>query len=143
MSKEKKEKSNIVFLHDVRNASIINGKKIVHEEYVINGPKGLLIKFYHKENDVTVKYVIKALDANNFKFKSMIGEKVSDQTYSKDDLLNELKKHKDLKFALDYIKTQKGGAKVSSKGASKKKVETKTTQKKGSKKGSKSKRGSK
>ena len=41
--------SSIKILHDIRNLSIKNGKKVVEEEYVIQGEKGLKIKYYYKD----------------------------------------------------------------------------------------------
>ena len=135
MSKDKKVE--IKFLHDKRDVSIVNGKKIVHEEYIILGPKGLTVKFYHKEGDQSEKYIIKAVEGDKFKFISMKNdEEKKEEVFTKEDLLDEIKKHKLLKFALDFIKTQKGGAKVKS--------TSKKSSKKGSKSGSKKmKRGSK
>ena len=106
-----KKKSDIKFLHDKRNVSISNGQKIVHEEYVIDSPKGLTIKFYHKEGDNFHKVTIKALDDGNYKFiSSRNDEDRREEVLSKKDLLNELSKSKMLKFAVDYLDKQQGGA---------------------------------
>ena len=104
-------RSEINFLHDKRNVSISNGLKIVHEEYIIDGEKGLMIKFYHKEGDNFNKVTVKALGDGNYKFiSSRNDEDKREETLSKKDLLEELKKSKMLKFALDYLDKQKGGA---------------------------------
>ena len=49
---------NVTFLHDVKNKSVVDGKRVTHEEFVIHGSKGLTIKFFHKDDKGTEKVVI-------------------------------------------------------------------------------------
>ena len=58
MSKQndsRKNKQNINFLHEKTSTTISNGNKVVHEEYIIDGEKGLTIKFFHKEGEEVMK----------------------------------------------------------------------------------------
>ena len=68
--------------------------------------------------------------------KTMSDGKVDEKTLSKDDLIKELKKDKQLKFAVEYVEKAKNltRSKRSSKKSSKK--GSKKSSKKGSKKGS-------
>jgi hypothetical protein len=105
-----RKKSDIKFLHDKRNVSISNGHKIVHEEYVIDGSKGVMIKFYHKEGDEFNKVTIKALEDGTYRFiSSSNNEDKREEIMSKKDLLKELNKSKMMKFAVEYLEKQKGG----------------------------------
>ena|ERR1700744_3692207 len=135
-----KVKSNIVYLHDVKNTSISDGKKITHEEYVIDGDKGLLIKYYHKEGDEAEKIII-ARKGSGFVMKTVKGEKKDEKDLNKEELDKELSKNKKLKFAAEYVKAlQQGGIRKRSRKGSKKvsKKVSKKRSRKGSKKGSKS-----
>ena len=44
-------KSKPSFLHQVSNKSIVDDKVTVHEESIIDGPKGLTFKMFHQEGD--------------------------------------------------------------------------------------------
>ena len=118
-------KGTLKFLHQVSNKSIENGKKVIHEEEVAHGDRGISFKYYHKEGDKIEK--IRGIPKDDGTFIIITGEKENkkDETMSKEDVIKMLTKMKHLKFALDYIKTAKGGKRGSRKGS-----------KKGSKKGS-------
>ena len=58
-----------VFLHDQRSTSIVNGKKVVNEEYINDVPKAITIKYYGKENEKIKKIVITKIE-NQFKIKT-------------------------------------------------------------------------
>lgn len=117
------------YLHDVKHKTIMDGKKVTHEELVINGPKGLSIKYYHKDENVSLKIVVHEKDGK-FMMRTMEGEEKKEKELTKEELVKELSKNKELKFALEYVKSQKGGVKVS------KKTSRKSTAKKVSKKSS-------
>ena len=148
-------KGNLTFLHKVQTTNVHDGKVVVHEEEVIHGEKGLKIKYYHKEDNKIVKFVaVQKEDGSFIVIETADGAKGEGQSMSKDDVIELLKKNKHLKFALDYVKTVKGGRKMSrsrrgskkgSKKASRKGSRKATGGKRRSRKGSKkaSKKGSK
>lgn len=121
-------KGNLTFLHKVETTNVHDGKVVVHEEEVVHGEKGLKIKYYHKENNKIDKFVaVQKEDGSFIVIVTADGQKGEGQPMSKDDVIDLLKKHKHLKFALDYVKTIKGGRKMS---------RSRRGSKKGSKKGS-------
>jgi len=119
------KKSSVVFLHDQRSKSISNGKKLVTEEYIIHGDKGLLIKYYHKDGDNTEKIII-TKKGDNYLLKTDINGTKEEKELSKDAIVKEINKNKNLTFALQYVKSQAGGKRGSRSGS-----------RKGSRKGSK------
>jgi len=132
----------LIFLHQVSNKTIHNDKKVIHEEEVVHGPKGLKFKYYHKEGDKIQKIVGVQTADGSFVVITTVGDKKDSQTLSKDEVIKMLTKEKHLKFALDYIKNLKGGRrgsrKVSRKGSKKgSKKGSRKGSRKGSKKGSK------
>lgn len=135
--------SQITFLHDSKMTSIENGKKVIHEEYVIHGTKGLLVKFFHKDEKSSVKIIISKKDGSEkYMMKIQEGDKKEEKELTKEEVMKEIAKNKNLKFAADYLKSQKGGNPMevqdllSMQGGAKKKG-TKKSSKKGTKKGSK------
>lgn len=97
---------------------IKDGTRIVDEQYVIVGEKGIKIKYYCVKNDDIEKIVITGKDGEYTMKKTKDNNTVESKLNNK-DLLNELKDSK-LKFAKDYIKDSlkggsKGGAKRSHK----------------------------
>lgn len=120
---------------------------VVHEEFIAHGEKGLTIKFFHKEGKEVMKVVI-VKKPEGFMMKTTMGGKTSEATLSKTDLVKELKKHKQLKFAVDFVESaknlarpkrssRKAGSKKGSKRSSRKVSRSKRTSRKGSRKGSK------
>jgi hypothetical protein len=131
--------------HEIRNVSIKKGKKVVDEEYLIQGEKGLKIKYFHKDDKDSEKIVITGKDGV-YKMKST----VNGETEEKD--LDEKGLEKELKGKLKFAKEQlKGGAKkpndsdlIGGKRGSKKSGSKKSGSKKaGSKKSGSKKSGSK
>ena len=129
--KGSKKSGNLTYLHKVVQQSVKDGKSSTLEEIVVDGPKGLSVKYFSKTGDDVDKIVIYGKD-DSFTMKTADGEK----TFTKAELLDELKSNKKLKFATDYAKTQKGGAIQVLEGGAKKKSSKKSS-KKGSKKSSK------
>jgi hypothetical protein len=68
-----------LYLHEVSERKIIDGKKYVHEESVIHGDKGLTIKLYHKEGDKSVKVIV-VKKAEGYLMKTMQDGKVEEKT---------------------------------------------------------------
>lgn len=149
MSEKKGSKSMLTYLHQKSHKEVKNGKVVVREESIIDGPKGLSFKLYVKSDDKKIKYAGKS---DNGKFKVYVKEDDKKEEYELDhkEVLEMLKKNKDLQFIYEYVKnykpekgSQKGGSKKRSKKGSKK--GSRKGSRKGSKMGSKkgSKRGSK
>src|SRR5271154_5585092 len=95
--------SSVTLLHDVKSTSIVDGKKIVHEEYVIIGDKGLTIKYYHREGDETDKLVIYRKEGKYF-LKTGSKDKQEEKEIDADELIKFIGKDKRLKFASDVLK---------------------------------------
>ena len=138
-----KEKGNLTFLHEVRTVNIHNGSKVVHEEEVIHGSKGLKFKYYHKEGEKIEKIVGVQKEDGSFIIITTVDGQRDESSMSKEDVIKMLTKQKHLKFALDYIKTVKGGRKASKKTSKKRsrrmsagKRRSRRVSKKNSKKGS-------
>ena len=118
------EKSTLSYLHKVFNQSLKDGVVTTYEEIIIDGPKGITLKFYNKDNKKEEKITIFG-NGNNFKMTTKIGDDKKEEELTKDQLLDVLKKNKNLKFASEFVKTQKGGewlnvARPKSKSSSKK-----------------------
>jgi hypothetical protein len=134
----KKTPTNLNYLYQNTQKSVKDGKVEVLDEMIVDGPRGLKINYYKKSGNSVEKIVIYN-KGDSFIMKSADGEK----TLSKSKVIDELESNKKLKFAVNYVKTMKGGktltmfggAKKSSKKASKK--ASKKTSKKKSKKTSK------
>jgi hypothetical protein len=137
--------SSINILHDIRNLSIKDGKKVVKEEYVIQGEKGLKIKYYFKDGEKKEKHTITGKDGK-YVMKSIINQDpVIEKELDEKGLKAELKKDT-FKFAKEQlggspkINDLEGGAKKrgSKKASSKKSASKKSGSKKsGSKKAKK------
>ena len=129
--------SSIKILHDIRNLSIKNGKKVVEEEYLIQGDKGLKIKYYYKDEKKKEKITITGKDGK-YMMKTIIDDKVDEKELDEKGLKDEMKKSK-LKFA----KEQLGGAKINDLEGGAKKRSKSGSKKSESKKAGSKKRGSK
>ena len=97
------------------------------EEYIVDGEKGILIKFFHVEKGNKRKIVIKGTK-DGFSVRNEENDKKTEKEMSKDELLKMVKGDKDLAFIAEFLKTQKGGAwlnrsKKSSKKSSKKGIQ--------------------
>jgi hypothetical protein len=136
---DERTKSNLSFLHESRQTSIKNGKKVVHEEIIIDGPKGVTIKYFHNEDGQKEKINIIGRNGS-FSVREIKNDQVTDNTMNIEDLKDFIKKNDKLKFVRDFAKTMTGGNLLfrARKGS---KRGTKKGSKRGSKKGSK--RGSK
>ncbi|MCJ7637937.1 MAG: hypothetical protein MUO21_10650, partial [Nitrososphaeraceae archaeon] len=135
LSREPGEKGNVKYLHKFSHTTVQDGVATVLEEYIIFGEKGLMFKHYSKNEKSKTKIVGRQNADGTFHIKMVDGDKVDEKTMSKDEVLKMLAKDKNLKFALDYLKShkeQKGGKR--SKKASKKSSKRKTSKRKLSKK---------
>ncbi|AYV77977.1 MAG: hypothetical protein Edafosvirus3_55 [Edafosvirus sp.] len=112
-----------------------NENRDVTEQKLMETSNGLLIKYYNKEGDKKEKIVIFG-KGDKFSMKEMSGDKSKETELTRDQLIEELKKNKKLKFALEYVKAQKGGLKRGSRRNSRARKSSKKTSKRGSRKGS-------
>lgn len=145
--------SKLNYLHKELKQSLKDGVVTTYEEVIIDGPKGVTIKYFSKDGNSEEKITINEKNGK-FILKIKNGDKVDEKSLSKDEFIDELKKNKKLKFAADFVKTQKGGAwlnrpkKASStkkvkKASSAKKAKSKTGSAKKAKRARKVKKGSK
>lgn len=104
------QSSNIEFLHEIKQSTIKDGKRVKHEEFIILGAKGLTIRFFHQEGDETVKHHITRNEDGTFTLKTTLNkEQVPAETLSKADLLKKIGKDKLMAFAVNFLKAMKGG----------------------------------
>ena len=128
------------FIYRRHREDTLNDSKIEHEEFLRDGPQGLGFRFkkFDKKKNIYLRIDGKLSDDGK-KVALKIKEEGKEPATS-DVKVEDLKKHKDLKFVVDYIakdmakfrKTmaaKKGGKKKSRK-ASKKKSKRKTSRKK-------------
>ena len=131
--------SKITILHDYRLLSIKNENKVTDEEYVIQGEKGLKIKYYHKDDKVNEKIVVTGKDGQ-YKMKTTIDKNTTEKDLDDKGLKAELKGK--LKFAKDLI-TLKGGSNDLEGGVRRRSSKKSGSKKSGSKKSGSKKSGSK
>ena len=101
--------SKLSYLHKIMNQSLKDGVVSSYEEQIIEGPKGIFIKYFNKTGQNSEK--IKIMGKGD-KFEIIIQEndKKEKKILTKDEFIAEIKKNKKLKFAVEFTKTQKGGA---------------------------------
>lgn len=98
--------------HSTVTKHIANGKVTIHEEQVVDGDRGMLVKYYHKEDGSQEKIII-AGRGGKYIMKTTIGSAETDQKeLSYEEVLKTVSKEKKLKFAKDFVESysQKGGA---------------------------------
>ena len=144
------EKGKLSFKHHVLNEYIKDGAKSVHEEKIYQGSKGLTIKFFYKDGRSKIRYTIKQADGKYLFVINKNENAPEQQTLTKDELIKAITGIKELKFALDFLKTAKGlsrqkvsrgtpkkaSSRKSSRKASSRKGSRKSSSRKGSRKGS-------
>lgn len=135
--KESQDTSKLIYLHHVMTKNINGNTKITHEEKVVHNDRGISFAYFHKEGTTQDKIKGRTNADGTYTLMNFKGDKKEEKIMSKDELLAELKKMKELKFAFDYIKNAKGGRRRPSKKPSKK------ASRKPSRKGSKARKTSK
>ena len=132
-----------VFIHKYNTFKMENGKKVRHEEEIIDDDKGLKFKLFKQSDDKKEKFFGKLTGKDKWIYIKTVGDDKKEEELSHADLLKKIKGEKDLKFVLDYLSKRKmeGGIRRSKSRKGTKKASKKRSRK-GSKKGSK-KRGSK
>lgn len=136
--------SVINIYHEIKNVSIKKGKKVVDEEFLIQGEKGLKIKYFHKDDKESEKIVITGKDGV-YKMKSTTNGETEEKELDEKGLEKELKGK--LKFAKEQLKggakkpeTDLEGGRKSSKRSKSSKSSKKSTSKKSKSKKSSSKK---
>ena len=128
------------YLYQQTSKQMEDGFVVQREEYIVDGERGIKIKFFSIDKKDRKKVVILRNKDGKFMMKVSLNGKEDEQNLSIDELTKRVKDDKDLKFVVDFLKTQKGGewamerTKRSSKKSSKK--ESTKSSKKSSKKGS-------
>lgn len=130
MSKKKNSKGSrsgdLTFLHKNKSQHFNGIESETHEESIVATSDGkIIIKFYVKNSKGVSKILIVG-NGDSFKMKDENGERA----ITKAEMLNEVKNNKNLKFALDFIKTQKGGSYLKGGAKAKSKSKAKTQSKK-------------
>lgn len=118
--------SKPTFLHQVYQKSIVDDKITEHEESIIDGPKGLTFKMFHREGDNKEKIIGRREKDGKIKIKIMKDNDVSEKEMDLDEFKKFVKKEKSLAFTVDYVTGLKGGARH-------KKASTKRSSRKGTK----------
>jgi hypothetical protein len=93
------------FVHEDKKSSLVDGKKEVHEEFIIDGDEGLFIKFFQQEGDKSEKITIKS-KGSKFSMITSKGkdDKGKEEELTHDELVKELSKNNKMKFAIDYVR---------------------------------------
>ncbi|ATZ80435.1 hypothetical protein BMW23_0381 [Bodo saltans virus] len=107
-SDKKGSKSLPKYLYHQSNKNLEGDFVVQREEYIIDGERGIKIKFFSINKSERKKVIIVKVK-DSFVMKVSLNGKDTEKTLSQDDLLKEVKADKDLKFVLDFLKTQKGG----------------------------------
>ena len=126
------------YLHEVKTKKIKDGEvHEINEEYIIEGPKGVMIKYYKKDSKGIEKIIINRKSDGDYIMKVTKDGDTAEKTLSKADLKKEISKNKKLAFADEFSKS-KGLARSVNRSGSRKgsKKGTRKGTRKGSKKGS-------
>jgi len=134
--KESRDMGKLIFLHHVMTKHISGDKKITHEEKIVHNDRGVTFAYFHKEGDKQEKIKGRLNADGTYTLMNFKGGKKDEKIMSKTELLDELKKNKDLKFVIAYIKDVKGGKRKISRKPSRKtsRKPSRKTSRKGSKK---------
>jgi hypothetical protein len=106
----KQTKSELKYYYNTSLEEVKDGVMSMIEETVIDGKKGLSIKFFKKSDDKLDKVSAKQKEDGTYVMSVIkAGKKEEKDNLSKSSLITELKKHKEMKFAVDYLSKMKGG----------------------------------
>jgi hypothetical protein len=95
------------FLHEKKATTVVDGKRVTEEEFLIDGDKGLYIKYFSQEGDKKMKIIVKSKDGSYVLIISDGSDKGTEKELSHEELVKELSKHKHMAFATDYLKKNK------------------------------------
>ena len=97
------------FMHQVKSASLKNGKRIIHEEGIYEGTKGLTIKYFHSENDDMYRITIIKQEGDNYIYRTYHnGEKIETEM-PLEELIGQLEGDERFQFIVDFLKQNKSG----------------------------------
>lgn len=135
-SDKKGSKAPPKYLYQQSSKNLEGDFVVQREEYVVDGERGIKIKFFSINKSERKKVVIIKIK-DSFLMKVSLNGKDTEKTLSQEDLLKEVKADKDLKFVLEFFKTQKGGKWMTERAKSNSKRGSKRNSKRGSKRTSK------
>ena len=100
--------SKKLFIHSDKSEKVFNNEKHVNEEFIKDGPKGLVFKYYkqNKDSKKNDSFKIKGVETTNKKFSLTITKNSEEPKKFEDVPLSDLSKYKELKFLHDYIKNK-------------------------------------
>jgi hypothetical protein len=97
--------SKQLYIHNVKDEHVNNDEKFVHEEFLRDGAKGLVFKFYTKSRGKKeTSYKIKGVESGKNKFTLTIIKNKDEPKKFENVTVTDLSKHKELKFLIDYLK---------------------------------------
>lgn len=102
-------KNEIIYLHENKNKSIINGNVTIHEEEIKKSSGSLKFKYYHKEGN-KIEKMSGTFNGQNFVVSISSGTQTDRKNLSIDDTIDLLSKNKKYKFVVDYLKQLKANA---------------------------------
>ena len=97
--------SDLTYLHEKLEKALENGNVVTYEELIKENSKGILIKFFSKDASKVMKKITITGKNNSFVMKCEMDGKVTTTDLSSSELAAELKKNKDLKFAVNFAKS--------------------------------------
>ena len=105
------------YVYNESSLNKIDGKRIEHEELLLDGSKFFIFKYFHKETvgeeKTTVKYVGNkdmSADTYNFKYIKDGAEPKEETGLTLDELKKRIQKIKELGFVTTYLNNKSGGA---------------------------------
>ena len=102
-----KKSSKLTYFHKVLQQSVKNDKASTYEENVVDGPRGLSIKYFSKSGDKVEKIAIYGKD-DSFTM-NVDGNKTE---INREQMLKEIKSNPKLKFASDIHSSLKNTEKL-------------------------------
>ena len=96
------------FIHKKSETDVKDGKVVVYDEKIIDGPKGVIVKLYSKSNNKILDIVGGERDGVFFLNISEPGkEKKVHEKLTKAKFIKELEGFSEMAFSLDYLKKMK------------------------------------
>ena len=100
--------SKKLFIHSNKSEQVFNDEKYVNEEFIKDGPKGLVFKYFkqNKDSKKNESFKIKGIEESDKKFTLTITKNAEEPKKFEKVPLSDLSKHKELKFLNEYIKNK-------------------------------------
>lgn len=91
------------YLHHSKSMNLVNGKKVINEEGIYKGTKGLTMKHYLKDGEDIEKMVVVKRDGKYIIKMIKNGEK-KEYEYNDDELFNLLRTNNKFNFIINFLK---------------------------------------